>query len=329
MKPTNNVRQIATILMAGSLLTLSACGNNDADPETNNNTNNDTNNEGNAETNEITLDSAMGEVTLPANAERILAPYHEDSFIALDVTPVAKWAIGQTVQDYLESDLEDVERIEWNLPLEQVLNHEPELIILENNMESYEGTYEDYNNIAPTYVMTDEEISDWREQIETFGTILGKEDDAETIINEYDDVVESARNEISEAIGNESVAVIWVTGDQFYLFESNRHSAEVLYSELEVNQPAFIEDLGTAEDASWNPISLEALSELDADHVFLLAVEGEQGIDTLENSSVWQSTPAAQNDNVHIFNDPSNWTNKGLLASHQTIQDVLSALVQE
>ncbi len=312
-------RLFFTMIIGVFVLIISACGNDDSSPETE--TDNGT------EKTEVTLESAMGEVTLPANAERIMAPYHEDALLALGVTPVAKWAIGQSVQDYLEDDLKGIPSIEWNLPLEQVLSHEPDLIILQNSMDSYEGSFDDYNKIAPTYVMTEETVGDWRKQIETFGTILGKEDEAQKVLSDYEDKVKSAKDQIADALGDQTAAVIWATGNQFFLFEQNRHSAEMLYSELGIKQPKLIEEIGAADDASWNPISVEKLSELDADHVFLLAVEGEQGIETLENSSVWQSTPAAKNGNVHIFQDPSNWTNKGLLASQQTIDDVLSVLV--
>ena len=312
-------RLFFTMIIGVFVLIISACGNDDSSPETET--------DGGTEKTEVTLESAMGEVTLPANAERIMAPYHEDALLALGVTPVAKWAIGQSVQDYLEDDLKGIPSIEWNLPLEQVLSHEPDLIILQNSMDSYEGSFDDYNKIAPTYVMTEETVGDWRKQIETFGTILGKEDEAQKVLSDYEDKVKSAKDQIADALGDQTAAVIWATGNQFFLFEQNRHSAEMLYSELGIKQPKLIEEIGAADDASWNPISVEKLSELDADHVFLLAVEGEQGIETLENSSVWQSTPAAKNGNVHIFQDPSNWTNKGLLASQQTIDDVLSVLV--
>ncbi len=51
---------------------------------------------------DVTVTDAMGQqVTIPANAKRILAPYMEDSLVALGVTPVAQWSIGTTVLDYL------------------------------------------------------------------------------------------------------------------------------------------------------------------------------------------------------------------------------------
>ncbi|MBY7143934.1 iron-hydroxamate ABC transporter substrate-binding protein [Virgibacillus sp. NKC19-3] len=302
------------VMVMGLVLFISACGNNDATSEPENDA-----------SGEVTLDSEMGKVSIPEDPNNVLAPFHEDALLALDVTPIAKWSIGQQIQDYLEVDLEDVPSMEWDLPLEQVLSYEPNLIILENDMESYEGSYEDYSEIAPTYVMTEETTKDWRNQIETFGKMLGKESEAESVLKEYEEKVNDASEQLDEAISDETIAAIWTTGDQFFLFEEDRHSAEVLYSEVGINAPSLVEDLGNAE-TQWNPISLEALSELEADHVFLLAEEGEQGVETLENSSVWQQTPAAKNDNVYTIDDPSNWTNTGVIASEETIDDVLNAL---
>ncbi|CDQ39247.1 MULTISPECIES: iron-hydroxamate ABC transporter substrate-binding protein [Virgibacillus] len=303
------------------VLFLAACGSNESSE----------NNEGNQEeketsnNTEVTMQSEMGEVTIPANPENIIAPYHEDALLALGVTPVAKWAIGNSIQQYLEEDLKDVPKIEWNLPIEQVLSQEPDLLILENAIQNYEGSYEEYSKIAPTYVMSEETTKDWRKQIEVFGEMLGMQDKADQVLNDYDQKVEDASKELSNTIGDESAAIIWVMGDKFYLFEHNRHSAGVLYNELGIKQPALIEELGDATE-EWNPISIEKLSELDADHVFLLAEEGQQGVETLKNSSVWQATKAAKNNHVYQINDPSNWTNKGLIASEKTIDDVLQAL---
>jgi len=323
MKSTKNFRFLFFSIVIGLLLIITACGNNDDSTTETKNENKES-----TEKAEVTLDSAMGEVKIPADTERVMAPFHEDALLALGVTPVAKWAIGETVQEYLEKDLKDVPSIEWNLPLEQVLSHEPDLIILENNMDGYEGKYEEYNKIATTYVMTEETQADWRKQIDTFGKMLGKEEVAKKALSDYESKVAEAKDQLKEAIGDQTVAAIWAVGNQFFLFEHNRHSADVIYNELGLNQPALVKELGDAQTAQWNPISVEKLSELDADHVFLLALEGEQGIETLENSAVWQSTPAAKNGHVHILNDASNWTNKGLLASEKTIDDIIKTLVK-
>src|SRR5690625_4169864 len=213
-----------------TLLLLAACGNN------NDNDNETSENDDTEENTEITVESEMGEVKLPANAERVIAPFHEDSLIALGITPVAKWAIGETSQGYLEDDLQDIESIEWSMPLEQVLNHDPELIILENGLDSYEGSYEEYTAIAPTYVMTEEETREWKPQLEKFGEILGKEAEAKQALADYETKVQETNEALQDIIGDETMAMMWVTGGNYFLFEKERHSADMIYSELDVNR---------------------------------------------------------------------------------------------
>jgi iron complex transport system substrate-binding protein len=99
----------------------------------------------------------------------------------------------------------------------------------------------------------------------------------------------------------------------------------MIYDELVVNVPPLVEELGETE-ASWDPISLEKLSELDADHVIILGNENDEGIETLENSNVWNNTTAVQDDQVYYIEDESNWTNSGLIAAEQTMDMLIETL---
>ncbi|MFD1336823.1 iron-hydroxamate ABC transporter substrate-binding protein [Oceanobacillus iheyensis] len=310
--------KLLLVLFIAISLFLAACGSDDNNNDTDNSSDNNS-----EEPSEQTVDSEMGEVTIPANPENVLAPYHEDTLLALGITPTAKWAIGESVQDYLEEELQDVETIEWTMPLEQVLSYEPDLIILENTLDSYEGSYEDYSAIAPTYVMSQEETSDWQVQLKRFGELLGKEDEAEQAIADYEAKVEEANTQLQDTLGEESVAFMWVVGGKYFLFEENRHTAKMIYSELGVKVPELVKDLGETE-TNWDPISLEKLSELEADHVVILGSEDDEGIETLNNSNVWQNTKAVQNDQVYHFEDESNWTNNGIKAYEQTIDELIN-----
>lgn len=306
--------------LAFLLVVVSACGNDGND------TSSKDSSEG-SKNSDVTIDSKKGEITIPADVERIIAPFHEDSLLALGVTPVAKWAIGKSIQQYLEPQLKDLQRIEWNLPQEQVLEHNPDLIILESDLASYEGSYEDYQKIATTYVMPDDVTNNWRKQIEVFGKMLGKEAKADEVLASYEKKVSKAKEKLANSVGEESIAMMWVVGGQFFLFEKDRHSAEVAYSELGIKVPPFVESLGKSK-TTWNPISMEKLSELKADHIFLLGKKGEQGLETLKNSDVWQSIPASKNDQVYIMNNSSYWTNKGLIASKKTIDALVETLTK-
>ncbi|MFD2923357.1 iron-hydroxamate ABC transporter substrate-binding protein [Halobacillus naozhouensis] len=300
---------------------ITACGNGNEEG-----TSDSTNKEEGANK-ERTLEHASGEVTIPANPERIIAPYLEDSLVALGVTPAAQWSIGSDVLDYLQPQLEGVPKIAWDMPLEQVLKHKPDLLIFSSPSSLQNGSYEDYSKIAPTYVYKEEVSSNWRDQLKRMGRILGKQDKAEQILADFDKKVKEAKTSLQEAIGDESVAFIWTKGDQFFVFENNRYIAEVVYSEMGVTQPEFIKNLPEA-GAQWKPMSIEKLGQLKADHVFLIGSEGEGGFETLKNSSVWQSIPAAEKDQIYVMNKPSHWTIDGVIAHSMSIDKIVETLAE-
>ncbi|WP_455660312.1 ABC transporter substrate-binding protein [Pradoshia sp.] len=298
--------------LACLMLVLGACGSNNSSEETNS---------------AQTVTDAVGEMEFPANPERVLAPNMEDYLVTLGITPAAQWSIGTTVHTYLQDELKDVPLISWDMPIEDVIDAEPDLIMFESEAAIQEGMYEEYKKVAPTYVFKSDDTADWRKQLTVMGELFGKEEAAKTAIDEYDQKIEDAKAQVKEAIGDESAALIWVTGGQFFVFEGDRYASNVLYKDLGITMPTYIKDLGNSQEV-WQAISLEALADLDADHLFIMAAANEEGIETLENSSVYKSIPAVEKDQVYFFEDSSNWTMNAKTANDVTIDLVLKSLVK-
>ena len=126
-----------------SLTALSACSANS----------NNTKSSSSAET--ATLKDAAGhEVTIPDDPKRIIGSYLEDYLVALNVTPVAQWTVGNNSdQGYLQEKLSDVPRISYDLPYEDVLSYEPDLLLIDSNTMVEGDKYAQYSKIAPTYVV--------------------------------------------------------------------------------------------------------------------------------------------------------------------------------
>jgi len=276
---------------------------------------------------EVTLTDAKGQVVIPANPKRIIAPYLEDSLVALGVKPAAQWSIGNTVLDYLQPELKGVPKISWDLPLEQVISNNPDLIIFSSPTAIQKGQYEEYKKIAPTYVYKDEISSDWRKQLTQMGEILSKQDKAKKALSKYDQKAAEAKSMLQKTIGDETVALLWVMADKFYLMEHNRFSANVLYNDLGLTQPEFVKNLGDAA-VQWDPIALEKLPEIKADHIFLISKKGEAGLDLLAKSSIWNGLDPVKKGHVYEMNDPSFWTINGLMASEKTIDAVEKSLTK-
>jgi iron complex transport system substrate-binding protein len=268
-------------------------------------------------------------VTIPTNPKRILASYLEDPLTALGVKPVAQWSVanGKTVQSYLQSELRGVPTIGYNLPPEEVASFNPDLILIGSPSSVQNGLYDTYSKIAPTYVLGDEINNDWRKALLKIGELLNKKNEAEQALKHYDQKAEELKAKLHQAIGDQSVAILWLTQKQFYVVDKARSSGSVLYGDLGVKVPALLSSLPSNAQATWSPVSLEKLAELDADHIFLVKSDQDQAEDIF-NNSIWKNLPAVKAGHVYKMSTDSSWLYSGLIAGEQVMEDVSKALIK-
>ncbi|MEK4348883.1 ABC transporter substrate-binding protein [Paenibacillus sp. FSL P4-0184] len=313
------------------VLFLSACGNNN--PGNASNAGTEPTTAPTAEATEAptapkTLTDAMGhEVTIPANPGRVLGSYLEDALVTLGVTPVAQWSVTNGIQDYLSTELKDVPTISYDLPLEAVTSFAPDLILIPSESSVQNGIYDQLNKIAPTYVIGDKLNQDWRKSLLKIGEILNKTPEAEKAIKDYEDKAAAAKEKLKGAIGEESVAILWLVQKNFYIVDETRSSGAVLYTDLGVKLPNLVTEIPVGTRATWNPISLEKLSELTADHIILVNSDKTEGSEILD-SAIWKGIPAVKAGNVHEMSSTSSWLYSGANAGDKIIDDVLKSFVK-
>ncbi|WP_416148812.1 ABC transporter substrate-binding protein [Salipaludibacillus sp. HK11] len=318
-------------------LALTGCGENNEDNsnnEGNSSTEVNSNNENTAEADERseeqTLTDSLGnDVVIPANPERIIASYLEDYLVALDVTPVAQWSIseGAGIQGYLQEDLNGVETIPFDLPFEAVTSFNPDLHIVGSGDTVSDGKYEQYAKIAPTYVVATENSENWRENLTEIAEVLNLTDKADQVLENYDKKAEESQEKIKNAIGEDPVAAIWLTGDQFFVVSEGLSSGAVLYGDLGLSSPEVVKEISKTATADWSPISLEELAELETEHIFLINSNQEDGLELLEDP-LWQNIPAVKNNHVYEFESTSSWLYNGPVANEQIIDHVLDSVVE-
>ncbi|WP_077624403.1 iron-hydroxamate ABC transporter substrate-binding protein [Sediminibacillus massiliensis] len=327
MKKKNYLYIFASLLLC--FFVLSACGNSEEDNADDESSNHEETSNTEETSEERILTDAMGnEVTIPANPERVLASYLEDYLVALGITPVAQWSVqdGESIQDYLQDSLEDVPTIPHDLPYETVASFDPDLIIMDS-AEMVEGNkYDQYSSIAPTYVIGTEQNNDWRSEFKQVGEIFGKEEETQQVLDDYEQKAEEAKEQVHQAIGDESVAAIWLVGNTFYIVSDSLSSGDVLYNDLGLTLPNVVEEISANSTANWSEISLEKLAQLDADHIFLINSDGD-GAEMLEDE-IWQNIPAVKNGNIYEYGPESSWLYTGPVANQQMIDDVLESLAE-
>lgn len=277
-----------------------------------------------------TLTDAMGnEVTIPANPKRIIASYLEDNLVALGVKPVAQWSVndGQSIQGYLQDGLKEIPTIPHDLPFEAVQEMQPDLIIMDSASMVEGGKYEQYNQIAPTYVIGTEENNDWRLELTKVGEILGKEEEAKKVLEDYDKKAAEAKATIEEKVGNPSVAAVWLVGGKFFMVSETLSSGAVMYGDLGLKVPSVVKEISAKATGNWSEISLEKLAQLDADHLFLINSDKATGSAPLSDA-LWKSIPAVKAGNVYEFSPADSWLYTGAIANGQIIDDILESLVK-
>ncbi|MEN2767984.1 iron-hydroxamate ABC transporter substrate-binding protein [Ornithinibacillus xuwenensis] len=313
------------------VLLLAACGNDEnEDAGQNDDTSAEQNDNGeeSAEKTDRTLTDAMGnEVTIPAEPKRVIASYLEDYLVALGITPVAQWSVSNGTQDYLQESLKDVPTIPYDLPLEAVASFKPDLLIMDSAAMVEGNKYDQYSRIAPTYVVGTAQNNDWRDELLEIGKVFGEEEKAEQVLADYDEKAADAKEQIQEAIGDDSAAAIWLVSNTFYVVSESLSSGDVLYGDLGLTAPNVVKEISESSEANWSEISLEKLAELDADHIFLINSDKGNGSEMLQDD-IWQNIPAVKNGNIYEYEADSSWLYTGPIANTQMIDDILSDLVK-
>ncbi|SFT16500.1 iron-hydroxamate ABC transporter substrate-binding protein [Paenibacillus sp. BC26] len=338
MFKTGSVRKFSLIMtgLLALMLVLSACGNksenNSGNTATENAGNTATENAGNntaAEppTEKVVKDAMGHDVTIPAEPKRILASYLEDPVVTLGKTPVAQWSVANGIQDYLAPQLKDVPTIGWDLPVENVLSLTPDLIIVGSESAVQKGLYEQYAKIAPTYVLGDKVNNDWRETLKTIGGLLNESENAEKAIAEYDQKAADTKAKLAGAIDKQSVAVLWLVAKNFYIVDETKSSGAVLYKDLGLTPPNLVNEIPEKSKASWNPVAMEKLAELTADHIILVNSDKTDAAETLKNP-VWKNIPAVKNNHVYEVPASSAWLYSGKIAGEQMMDDAVKLLVK-
>lgn len=307
-----------TLLAACSLTLLGACGTN----------NDSTDSSGSATTSSeiaTTFTDAMGnEVTVPENPQRVIGSYLEDYLVALGVTPVAQWTVGNdSDQAYLQDKLADVPRINYDLPYEDVLSFEPDLLLMDSNSMVEGDKYDQYSKIAPTYVVTNGEEVTWRERLTDIAKVLHKEEQAAQVEADYDDLVAATKEAYADQIQGKSIAVLWVVNNSVFMVSETKSSGQLLYHELGFEVPSLVSEISESATADWSAVSLEKLAELDAD--YLILVNSDKGADFF-SEQVWQNLDAVKNNHLWEFGPESSWLYNGPIAYTKMIEDIQSKL---
>ena len=266
---------------------------------------------------------SMGTVTVPDAPKRIVVLTNEgtEALLALGVTPVGaanSWN-GDPWWDHISDAMDGAEPVgkESAVNLELIAALEPDLILA--NKQRHEEIYPQLTAIAPT-VMSKELRGDWKINFRLYAEALGKEQEADAAIADYDASVADLREKLGDHL-NEEVSVIRFVPGQIRIYQLDSFSG-VLLKDIGFHRPANqnVEEFAIR-------TGKESIPDMDGDRIFYFTYDTGDGKGTSLEEEVladplWQSLSAVKAGKVHQVSDAIWNTAGGILAAKLMLQDI-------
>ncbi|MEE2868851.1 MAG: iron-siderophore ABC transporter substrate-binding protein [Pseudomonadota bacterium] len=266
---------------------------------------------------------SMGTVTVPDAPKRVVVLTNEgtEALLALGVTPVGaanSWN-GNPWWDHITDAMAGAEPVgkESAVNLEMIAALEPDLILA--NKQRHEEIYPQLTAIAPT-VMSKELRGDWKINFRLYAEALGKEQEADAAIADYDAAVAGLREKLGDHL-NEEVSVIRFVPGQIRIYQLDSFSG-VLLKDIGFHRPANqnVEEFAIR-------TGKESIPDMDGDRIFYFTYDTGDGKGTSLEEEVladplWQSLSAVKEGKVHRVSDAIWNTAGGILAAKLMVQDI-------
>ncbi|WP_181218566.1 Fe(3+)-citrate ABC transporter substrate-binding protein YfmC [Bacillus subtilis] len=198
--------------------------------------------------------------------------------------------------------------------LEVISSLKPDLIIAD--AERHKNIYKQLKQIAPTIELKSREAT-YDETIDSFTTIakaLNKEDEGKEKLAEHKKVINDLKAELPKD-ENRNIVLGVARADSFQLHTSSSYDGEIF------KMLGFTHAVKS--DNAYQEVSLEQLSKIDPDILFISANEGKTIVDEWKTNPLWKNLKAVKNGQVYDA-DRDTWTRfRGIKSSETSAKDVL------
>lgn len=302
-----------TMLTVGAVTAiLAGCGNTSTANQTATTTTNNANT--------ITIQDTIGTTTLPAPAQKVVALEWSfaDDLLALGVTPIgiadddkpeAMTKLAGKAFDYMPLGKRETP------DLEKITEASPDLIIADSDRHT--KIKEQLDQIAPTIVLNSRKGS-YAESIDDFKVIakaVGKEKEADARVKQHDQMMADLKKQV-EAMGSKKVLIGVARKDGFDVHTSDSYAGQVM------TEMGFQNAISNT-DEPYVELSLETLTTLDPDVIFIATDDSEAITNKWKETPVWKNLKAAKNNQVFMV-DRDIWTRfRGITPAEKIGQNAL------
>lgn len=241
-----------------------------------------------------TIDTDKGPVEIPVNPEAIVSDYYLGELLALDTKPViaSPYALNNPFLEGMTDGIQELNTASAETSLEMIAEQEPDLIITIT-----EADYDKYSQIAPTIYIEDGKRTD-EELFLYIADILGKTDEAQAYLDDFNQKVADAKDEIDQIVGDRTVSIVEVWPQQVYVMgDKFARGGSILFDMWGLKAPEAVQKELIDGDKQYDVVSLEALPDYTGDFILYGVLAGTDDA-FVEDSLMWQNLDAVQEGRV-------------------------------
>ncbi|XID91656.1 ABC transporter substrate-binding protein [Paenibacillaceae bacterium WGS1546] len=186
-----------------------------------------------------------------------------------------------------------------------------------------EALYDRLSMIAPTLLFDRNE--DWRSALLKFGRIVDKEREARLLLDRHDRRLAKLHKTLADRLAGKTVALIRPRDRIIRLHTTAHRTAEVLYRDLGLAAPR----MTVGKEKTSFPLPLEAMTDLDADHLFVLEDDSNGELaDEFRSTPTWHGLEAVRRNRVYTANTTLWVGYYGPIAIGRVLDEVAAALLR-
>jgi len=280
------LKKVLFILVALVVITLSACSNDKKEP---------------VEEAKVYTDDLGVEVTIPANPERVVVAtwHYPGHLLSLGITPVGVFELAQD-SEFIGEQLKDATLLTQE-SVEETLALNPDLIITDSTNPNIDKLRE----IAPTVAFDLTKRQDRLATLVDIGEIVGKKEEAEKQIQEWNDKLNKAKERFDSEFNKEqTISVIGDYVTEFYIYGENYgRGTEILFSYLGLSYPEKLAEEIKKTGNRYVALSQEVIAEYVGDYVFIAG--SNPGGTTILDDPLFADTAPVKEQRVNYIYEPS------------------------
>lgn len=286
----------------------------------------------------ITIEDNHGTQEVPKNSKAIAATDNRSFEIlekwGVDLVAAPKQLVPHTVDAYREDDSVADLGMHRKPDLEALVAAQPDLII---NGQRFQSHYDDIKQLNPDAALVEFEPRDDEDFAEELrrhalglGEILGHEDDAQELVDEFDAAIERAKKAYD---GESSVMALNVSGGEIgYVAPSLGRVYGPVFDMLDLKPALEVDD--ASQNHKGDDISVEAIADSNPNWMFVLDRDAaisarlEPGYqaakDVIEGSDALRNVAAVKDGQI-VYAPEDTYTNESIITYTEILNDIADA----